>query len=403
MRVLFFAPAPSLRNPNMAPFILQRIRELQKKGVYVEVLQFGNLRRRKLSFSGRRGIARIVENALIVPLHLLKKLFFPTFAFGMQYSRNGTSYIYYNQIDYESPEDFLAWFRKKKFDLIHAHFLWYAKPLPELKERFGIPYAVTVHGSDVHDTLRACESVKKQYASIMNAADAVTFVSGYLKHACEQFGYCGKNGSVIYNGFDPAIFFPRRLEPHGDKPVLGFVGHTIHVKRVDILADVLFLVQKRFPHARLCIVGFAENPADDLVPQLKKRAAELGVENAITFAGKVLPENIPDYMNTFDVLLFPSRMEGLGCVALEAQACGVGVVGSANGGIPEAIGKNGTVVPESEHFTEDFSAAVTDYLSNPIPSEKITSRAKDFTWESCAAKELAIYQKAISHTGENSV
>ncbi|MBR0031098.1 MAG: glycosyltransferase [Treponema sp.] len=403
MRVLFFAPAPSLRNPNMAPFILRRITELQKKGVYVEVLQFGNLRKRKLSFSGRKGISRIIENMILIPLHLVKKIFFPVFAFKMRYSRNGTSYIYYNQIDYKSLEDFYKWFMKKGFDLIHAHFIWYADILPELKEKFGIPYVVTAHGSDVHDTEKLESDVKEKYAEILNKASHTLFVSDYLRKTCVSFGFSGEHCSVVFNGFDPNLFFPSEKFGSGKFPVLGFVGHTIRVKRPEILADVLFSVKKRFPDAILCVVGFAENSKDDLTPVLKKRAEELGVADEIIFAGRVLPENIPGYMRTFDVLLFPSRMEGLGCVALEAQACGVGVVGSANGGIPEAVGENGAVVPESESFTEDFSAAVISYLENPIPKEIVAERAKNFTWESCVKKEMLIYEKVISHKCENSV
>jgi len=97
-----------------------------------------------------------------------------------------------------------------------------------------------------------------------------------------------------------------------------------------------------------------------------------------------------------DVMILPSRNEGFGCVVLEAQACGVPVVGSDNGGIPEAIGNGGIVVPNGQNFEERFARSVMAMLNNPIPSSKLRSRALMYDWRIIVKKEINIYNEVLS-------
>ena len=86
----------------------------------------------------------------------------------------------------------------------------------------------------------------------------------------------------------------------------------------------------------------------------------------VKFVGSVSHEEVPYYMNAMDVMILPSRNEGWPCVVLEAQGCGVAIVGSSNGGIPEAIGDGGIVVEEGEDFEKRFAESVVKLLENPI-------------------------------------
>jgi len=97
-----------------------------------------------------------------------------------------------------------------------------------------------------------------------------------------------------------------------------------------------------------------------------------------------------------DVMILPSRNEGFGCVVLEAQACGVPVVGSDNGGIPEAIGNGGIVVPDGHNFEERFAKNVVAMLNNLIPSSKLRSRALMYNWTVIIKKEINIYNEVFN-------
>lgn len=100
-------------------------------------------------------------------------------------------------------------------------------------------------------------------------------------------------------------------------------------------------------------------------------------------------------MNAMDVMILPSRNEGLGCVVLEAQACGTCVVGSEKGGIPEAIGFKEYVVSDGEDFEERIANRVVEILRNGYDSSKFINRAKDYTWESTVKKEIEVFEEVM--------
>lgn len=146
---------------------------------------------------------------------------------------------------------------------------------------------------------------------------------------------------------------------------MGFVGNLAHVKRADKLPEIFHGVSKIIPNVYFIVVG--DGPLKEIIEERTK-------DLKITFTGRVKPGEVPYYMNAMDVMILPSRNKGFGCVVLEAQACGVPVVGSDNGGIPEAIGNGGTVIPDGQNFEEHFAKSVVAMLNNPIPSSKLRSR-----------------------------
>lgn len=96
-------------------------------------------------------------------------------------------------------------------------------------------------------------------------------------------------------------------------------------------------------------------------------------------------------------LTFSSRNESWPCVVLEARACGTCVVGSSNGGIPEAIGFEKYVVEEGEDFEERFGNKVVEVLKNGYNSEELTQRAKEYTWKKIVEREINLYKETIEN------
>jgi glycosyltransferase involved in cell wall biosynthesis len=76
---------------------------------------------------------------------------------------------------------------------------------------------------------------------------------------------------------------------------------------------------------------------------------------------------------------------------LEAQACGTCVIGSSNGGIPEAIGFEEYVVEEGKEFEKRFAKKVVEVLEKGYDRSILINRAKDFTWEEIVRREIKIY------------
>jgi len=100
-------------------------------------------------------------------------------------------------------------------------------------------------------------------------------------------------------------------------------------------------------------------------------------------------------MNAMDVMILPSRNEGFGAVVIEAQACGTCVVGSSNGGIPEAIGFEEFVVQEGENFEERSAEKVVWVLENGYEPNRFIERAKDYTWQSIVRREIKVYNAVM--------
>ena len=122
-----------------------------------------------------------------------------------------------------------------------------------------------------------------------------------------------------------------RLGLEDDVIVIGSVGRMNrgNQKNTGFLIRAFALTYERCPSARLLLVGDGE-----LKPRWEALADALGVTDVVTFAG--FQKNVEEWMQAFDVFCFPSRWEGLGMVAVEAQAAGLPVLASE--AVPREVG-----------------------------------------------------------------
>ena len=263
-------------------------------------------------------------------------------------------------------------FVQEKYDLIHAQGMFDPPAglvAKLLSEKLGIPYVVTCHGSDINLLM---ENAKELYIDVLGNADKVIFVSNALLNKAKSLSYSGTNAVVIPNGIDPKIFKPLdkekiKKELGLNKKVVGYVGNLKYVKRADKFSEIFENIALK-QEVEFLVVGDGE-----LRENVEKECRQKSLK--VKFVGRVPNDEVPYYMNAMDVMILPSRNEGWPCVVLEAQACGVPVVGSSNGGIPEAIGDGGIAVEEGENFEKRFAEAVVEMLKKPIDSGYLRKRA----------------------------
>ena len=295
-------------------------------------------------------------------------------------------------------------FDLSSFDLIHAHGM-FTPPAgliaQILSEKYSKPYVLTVHGDDVNTLMK---ERKKVYLGVFESAQAVIFVSNALLEKARSFGYSAKNAVVIPNGYDPQIFRSldkdqvRRqlgLYTEGYKYV-GFVGGLIEIKRADKLIEIFELIRKRVPKVKFIVVGDGH-----LRRKMEKQAKQKGLD--VLFTGMLEQSEVAKYMNAMDVMILPSRNEGFGAVVIEAQACGTCVVGSNNGGIPEAIGFEEYVVEEGPDFEERFAKKVVEVLRSGYDRQKIVQRAQKYTWEYIVKMEKQVYEAVLQEKKEECI
>ena len=201
-------------------------------------------------------------------------------------------------------------------------------------------------------------------------------------------GYPGP-GEVVPNAVDCALFRPRPV-PH-DGFVIGYVGRLVREKG---LADLVSALPLLPTCARLVLVGDGPFRAE-----LEELARLSNVESRVHFTGSVLLTDLPAHMDAMDTLVLPSHTtatwkEQFGRVLIEAGACGLPVVGSDSGAIPEVIGGAGLTFPEGD------AAALADRLRTLLehPERRAEygrvgqERARTlYSWQQVAGRMRGIY------------
>jgi len=172
---------------------------------------------------------------------------------------------------------------------------------------------------------------------------------------------------------------------------VGFVGRLVPEKGLLLLLDAL----AREPRLHLRVVG-----TGPLAAELPVRAASVGVADRVELVGTVDPADIPEILRTFDVLAVPSLptaswTEQFGRVAVEAMACGVPVVSSDAGALPDVVGDAGLVVPVGDAAA---LAAALVAASGPRAAELRVAgfaRAEECSWGAVGRDYLDLYRSIV--------
>ena len=229
--------------------------------------------------------------------------------------------------------------KKEKIEIVHGHYaIPHATALYLLKEM--IPKArviTTLHGSDVH-LLGLDETYKPVMEHSLNHQDAITTVSKFMKNFAKEHYNVEKEIQVIYNFVDPHEFSSEKRLPH-DKVTITHVSNFRKVKRAPDIIKAFAKVCKITNKVHLEMIG--QGPELDYCRDL---AISLGINDKVSFRGSLL--NVPQVLCYTDIFVIPSEIEGFGLAALEAMACGIPVIASNAGGLPEVIehGKSGFLI-----------------------------------------------------------
>ncbi|HET8574371.1 MAG TPA: N-acetyl-alpha-D-glucosaminyl L-malate synthase BshA [Edaphocola sp.] len=223
-------------------------------------------------------------------------------------------------------------------DILHVH---YAIPhassayfTRQMLRKMGkdIPFITTLHGTDI--TLVGKDATYAHVVTFsINESDAITAVSESLKQDTIKSFPIEKEIHVIPNFVDAKRFyksnkehFKKMLAPRGER-ILAHVSNFRKVKRVEDVIKMFQKVHEQIP-CRLLMIG--DGPERQQVEDL---CHKLGICSDIRFLGK--QEQMEEILSIADLFVLPSQSESFGLAALEAMACGVPVISTNVGGLPE--------------------------------------------------------------------
>lgn len=195
------------------------------------------------------------------------------------------------------------------------------------------------------------------------ACARVIVVSRAIAGVMEAGGLPGDRLRLVYEGVPDRSPAPGGREALAElgvpahAPVIGNVAALTGHKDHATLLDAMALLRPRQPEARLLVAGDGE-----LRGVLEARALALGLADRVIFAG--FRRDLDRLLPAFSVFCLSSHLEGLGTSLLDAMACGLPVVATAAGGIPEAVedGVTGRLVPARDPTA--LAAALADALSD---------------------------------------
>lgn len=280
------------------------------------------------------------------------------------------------------------------YDFISAHSFTGGLLAAKASHKYGIPYCVTWHGSDVHTHPWRNDLILKETARAMEGASCNFFVSDALMETSDRITLKASK-KVLYNGVsDDFVKYDshsraelrKRYGVADGVKVVAFVGSLAAVKNVRVL-------QPLFHEIRRCYDGPLEFwvVGDGKLRHVVEPALKSDDSIDVRLWGNVPSVEMPSVMNCVDVMVLPSLNEGLPLVCAEAIRCGANVVGSDVGGIPEVIGKD-HVVPLGDGFLESMAGKVVGFLR----AASVQSVPEKMDWKAASAIESEAIMSAVS-------
>lgn len=287
------------------------------------------------------------------------------------------------------------------FDIYHAD-----APLPSgyaamlAADNYDKPFIVHGHGLDVfldesYMGNRNCREISAACKLVYEKADAIAGVSQKVLKKIQERVDIKEKAYVVYNGVDTKRFFPVEQEDN-KKVVITSIGNLIPLKGHEYtLRAVKEIVDKGFDKIRLKLVGRGE-----LEQNLKNLSKELGLDKFVEFLGYISYSDIACLLQNSDIFVLPSYYEALGCVYLEAMACGIPVIGCKGNGIDEIIinAKNGFLVDKKnvQQITNVLLELMNTEKRKDIGIKARNSVVNQYQWRNSAESLLKVYEKVFS-------
>jgi len=299
-------------------------------------------------------------------------------------------------------------FRRRRpcYDIVHdnqclSYGLWGLK-------KMGFPVVATVHHPITVDRameLAAADTWKKrlkvlrwysfigmQRRVIRRLSHLITVSEASRRDISREFNLPIRRFRVVPNGINTEFFYPLPDIPRHPHRLLATNSADIPLKGLAYLLEAVAAV-RRTRRVELVVIGRPKKNGE-----VEKKIRELGIGDIVSFKGRIPYEAFAEEYARATVAVIPSLYEGFGMPAGEAMACGVPVISTKGGALPEVVGDAGILVPPAD--ARALAEAILKLLGSSEERERLGKAGRErvgrsMTWRHAAEKTVETYREAI--------
>ena len=211
----------------------------------------------------------------------------------------------------------------------------------------------------------------------------------------EEFGVKENKMERLMNGIDRGVFYPDPNVRKISRRIVTVASADVPLKGLDFLLQALFKLIKIYPDISLSIIGEQKKGG-----HTERLIDELNLKEHVNFFSNLSQENLRKTYCEAEIAVIPSLYEGFGFAAIEAMACGVPIISSSGGALPEVIKDCGIIISPKD--SKAIYNSVTQLFSSPDNAKKLANEALErvkerFSWEVVAKKLEEVYLLEIEN------
>ena len=238
-----------------------------------------------------------------------------------------------------------------------------------------------------HSFLGMQKNVVKQLRNVVTVSDCSR------QDIARDFGLQPAGISLVYNGIDTDTFRPLPQVQRLPMRLMATASADAPLKGVRYLLRAYAKLLQQFPELELLMVSKPQPGG-----RTERLVAKLGLTDKVKFVSGISTQEMVHYYAQASIAIVPSVYEGFGLPAGEAMACGVPVVSTNGGALPEVVGEAGVIVPAKS--VDALADAIGDLLADEQRRIELSAAGRQrilekFSWQVCAAEMVNYYRQVL--------
>ena len=277
-------------------------------------------------------------------------------------------------------------------------------------QKMSVPIITTIHHpitSDLRIALQSAETwklrllikrwysfLKMQKRVVKQLDNLVTVSHASRRDIATDFAIAETKLDIIHNGIDTSVFRPIPAIEPDEFNVMATASADVPLKGLDYLIRAISILANEIPELKLTVLGKLKEDG-----KTAKLIRQLGLENRIHFYSGLSSQEVAELYAKASCAVVPSIYEGFGLPAGEAMACGVPVITTNGGALPEVVGDAGITVQTRDHIA--LADAIRTLLGDSNLRHTLATKGRSrilelFSWEVAASDMVQLYREVVS-------